>query len=87
MSILRVAPVIAPFEYLMNPRCVLDYGDRYIDVCDHLTHCVGVDLLYDLRIHTAQPSHNILLFDCERDLVLAMLYMSKYTAFTATAVV
>jgi len=86
VGLLYTKPVIVPFEYFRDPRVILDYGDRYIDVCDHLTHCVHVDLLYDCRIHTAQPSHNMLLFECERDLTLGLLYMSRYTAFTARAV-
>jgi len=86
MGLLHTQPIIQPFEYLTDPRAVLDYGDRYIDVCDHITYCVSVDLLFDCHIHTVQPAYNILVFEAERDLTMGLLYMSRYTAFVARAV-
>jgi len=79
---LNTRPLIAPFVTLTAPRIILNYGDRYLDVCDHLTHCVSVDLWCDLGLHTTQPAYNILVFEEPRDCTLAALYMCKYDLFT-----
>ena len=71
---------------LCDPYAILDYGDRYLDVQDHLTHCVSLDMWCDLHIHCAQPSHNILVFEHPKHLTIAGLYLSKYTWFDFTLV-
>ena len=67
---------------LRDPYVILDYGDRYLDVQDHLTHCVKLDLWCDLRIHTVQPCHNILVFESLQHQTLASLYFTRYNTFT-----
>jgi hypothetical protein len=81
---MKIRPVIAPFIVLSDPRVVLHYGDRYIDVCDHITHCVGVDLWCDLGLHTTQPAYNILVFEEPAHVTLAALYLCRYDSFTYT---
>jgi hypothetical protein len=78
--------VITPTVRLTDPYVILDYGDRYLDVQDHLTHCVSIDLWCDLRVHTIQPAHNILVFEEPKYLTVATLYLHKYDTFTFTLV-
>lgn len=79
-------PVLPIDIRLGDPYVILDYGDRYLDVQDHLTHCVSIDIWCDLRIHTVQPCHNILVVEQLRELTLLSLYLTKYHMFTFTAV-
>ena len=67
---------------LSQPVVRLDYGDLMLQTQDSLTNCVAVDLYCDLHIHTTQPTANTLVFDCDRDLIIAVLYMSRYDRFT-----
>jgi len=69
-----------------DPYVILDYGDRYLDVQDHFTHCVSLDMWLDLRINTIQPCHNVLVFNSPKHLTLASLYLCKYDYFTFTPV-
>jgi hypothetical protein len=78
--------VITPMVKLTDPYVILDYGDRYLDVQDHLTHCVSIDLWCDLHIYAIQPAHNILVIERPKDLTLAALYLTKYDIFTFTTV-
>ena len=72
---------------LRDPYVIIDHGDRYLDIQDHLTHCVSIDLWCDLHIHTVQPCHNILVFSQPRELTLASLYLTGYDfEFTAVQV-
>ena len=71
---------------LKDPYVILDYGDRYLDVQDHLTHCVKLDVWCDLRLETIQPAHNILIVETPRDLTLISLYLCKYDTFTFQSV-
>lgn len=64
------------------PYVTIDYGDRYIDSQELLTCAVACDLLADLGIYTAQPTHNTLVFERPRDYVLALVYMTKYEHFS-----
>jgi len=76
-------PRYACAEVSMNqPVVQLDYGDLLLQAQDSLTNCVAVDLYCDLGINTTQPTANTLVFDSERDLTLAVLYMSRYDRFT-----
>jgi len=70
-----------------DPYVILDYGDRSLCVQDALTHAVSVDLLCDCSIHCVQTHHNQLVFESSRDLVLAILYMGRYSQFSIKTVV
>ena len=65
-----------------QPMVRLDYGDLLLQAQDSLTNCVAIDLFCDLHINSTQPTANTLVFDSERDLTLAVLYMSRYDRFT-----
>lgn len=69
-----------------DPYVILDYGDSYLDVQDHYTHCVSLDMWCDLRINTIQPCHNVLVFSTPKHLTIAALYLPKYDKFTFTLV-
>ena len=65
-----------------QPMVKLDYGEMLLQAQDSLTNCVAIDLFCDLNITTTQPTANTLVFECERDCTLAVLYMSRYDRFT-----
>ena len=71
----RVPPIDI---HLADPYVILDYGDRYLDVQDHLTHCISIDLWCDLNIFCVQPCHNILVFSEPKVLTLVSLYLPRY---------
>ena len=67
---------------MAQPVVRLDYGDLMLQTQDSLTNCVAIDLYCDLGISVTQPTANTLVFDSDRDVTLALLYMTRYDKFT-----
>lgn len=78
---------VEPIEIrFADPYVILNYSDYYLDVQDHFTHCVSLDMWIDLRINTIQPCHNVLVFSEPKHLTIAGLYLARYDKFTYTLV-
>lgn len=60
----------------------LNYHDLILEAAQDLyTFNVNTDLMIDLDIWAIQSSHNTLILDFEQQVTIAVLYMSRYSAF------
>lgn len=67
-------------------KLVYDPEPRTQTLKESITYCASIDLLLRHRIDSCQSSASVLLFDSERDRLIALIALSESRSFTPVCV-